>query len=162
MLRTRRGVGLLSLSLLSSAAAVALPASGAAGAAKPPRCTSIRVSGGDYTSGDGRIYAQLTVTNTGRAACTVAGRPSLRLPRLPAPVTVSDWQGDPPPAKPVVLADGQHARANMMIDPGRCDRSKGSTFTLWAHAGFAGQSVTIVGLACSDGTAAVYLGSFRR
>jgi hypothetical protein len=158
----KRRIGLLSLSLLSSAAAVALSASGAVGASTPPRCTSIRVSGGDYTSGNGRIYAQLTVTNTGHAACTLAGRPSLRLPRLPAPVTVSDWQGDTTPTKLVILASGQHARANMMIDPGRCDRTKGSTFTLWAHAGFAGHSVTIVGLACSDGTAAVYLGSFRR
>ncbi len=156
---------LLSLSVLSSTAVVVLTASAAGGVTATPRCTSVRASGGDYNSGGGRIYAELHVTNTGRATCTVAGRPWLRLPRLPAPVTVADLQGGPlagRPGTPVRLAHGQEARADVLIDPGRCDRSKGTTFTLWAHAGFADASVTIVGLACGDGTATVYLGSFRR
>lgn len=155
---------LLALSVLASAA-VALTGPAAGGETATTRCTSVSASGGDYNGGGGRIYAEVRVTNTGRATCTVAGRPWLRLPRLPAPLTVADLRGSPLAGghgTPVRLAHGQQARADVQIDPGRCDRSKGTTFTLWARAGFADKSVTIVGLACSDGTAAVYVGSFRR
>jgi hypothetical protein len=66
------------------------------------------------------------------------------------------------PRSTVTIAHGQQAHAYMLIIPGRCNRGAGTTFTLWAHAGWADKSVTIVGPACDDGTGEIAVGSFLR
>ncbi len=165
MRTTTLATGLVTLLVLATVAASALTTGVAHGNAAVAQCKSVKASGGDYDGFGGMIYAEVRITNTGHEPCAIAGRPWVRLPRLPQPVTVADWTGDPlagKPGGPLILAHGQQARAYIRIDPGGCDRSKGTTFTLWAHAGFADKGVTIVGPACDDGSARVLLGSFRR
>jgi hypothetical protein len=164
MRSTRHAAGAVTLFILSIAA-VALTAPVASSGAAIAQCKSVKASGGDYDGFGGMIYAELKITNTGHAPCTITGRPWVRLPRLPQPVTVADWSADPlagEPGRSLILDHGQQARAYLRIDPGRCDRSKGTTFTLWAHAGYGDKSVTIVGPACDDGSGRILLGSFRR
>jgi hypothetical protein len=157
--------GSLLLIAVSAAALVGLGASPSRGSGAVGRCDSVHASGGDYNSGSAAIYAELLITNTGAGPCTVSGRPWIRLPRLAHPVTVSDWTANAlagEPGNTLTVAHGQRARAYMLIIPGRCKRGAGTTFTLWAHAGWANESVTIVGPACDDGTAEIEVGSFRR
>ena len=165
MRTTTLATGPVTLLVLAAVATLTVTTSVAHGNAAVAQCKSVKASGGDYDGFGGMIYAELRITNTGHEPCSISGRPWVRLPRLPQPVTVADWTGDPLAGKPggsVILAQGQQARAYIRIDPGGCDRSKGTTFTLWAHAGFADKGVTIVGPACDDGSARVLLGSFRR
>jgi hypothetical protein len=165
MARELRNTGSLLLLAVSAGAFVGLTASLAEGSSVVERCNSVHASGGDYNSGNRVIYAELFITNTGAGPCTVSGRPWILLPRLDHPVTVSDWTGDALAGKPgstVTIAHGQRARAFMLIVPGRCNRGAGTTFTLWAHAGWANKSVTIVGPACDDGTGEIEVGSFVR
>ncbi len=165
MRTTTLAAGPVTLFVLSTVAALALTATVAHGNAAVAQCKSVKASGGDYDGFGGMIYAELRITNAGHAPCAITGRPWVRLPRLPQPVTVADWTGNPLAGKPggsLILDPGQQARAYIRIDPGGCDRSKGTTFTLWAHAGFADKGVTIVGPACDDGSARILLGSFRR
>lgn len=163
MARMLRNTGSLVLLAVSTAALAGLRASLAEGSSVADRCRSVHASGGDYSSGSGAIYAELLITNTGVRPCTVGGRPWIRLPRLAHPVTVSDWTTDALAGKPgrtVTIAHGQHAHAYMLIVPGQCNRDAGTTFTLWAHAGWADKSVTIVGPACDDGSGEIEVGSF--
>jgi len=137
----------------------------ARGSAAAARCASVQAAGGDYDSAGGTIHAAVRITNTGKQPCTISGRPWIRLPRLDHPVTVTDLRDDPLAGRPgatATLAHGQWARAFVLIRPGQCDRSNGTTFTLWAHAGWADKGVTIVGTACDDGSAEIEVGSFQR
>jgi hypothetical protein len=165
MTMTPRNIGWLLLLSVSTAASIGLSPPIAMGSTARGRCESVRASGGDYNGGGGAIYAELRITNTGARPCTISGRPWIRLPRLDHPVTVADWTDGPLAGKPgvsVTLAHGQRAHAFMLIVPGRCNRAKGTTFTLWAHAGWASKSVTVVGPACDDGTGQIDVGSFLR
>jgi hypothetical protein len=142
-----------------------LAASLARGSTTAERCKSVQAAGGDYNGAGGTIYAALRITNTGKQPCTISGRPWIRLPRLDHPVTVTDLRDDPLAGRPgatVTLAHGQETKAFMLIKPGSCDRTNGTTFTLWARAGWANKGVTIVGTACDDGTAQIEVGSFQR
>jgi len=161
MARTIRSTACLVVLAVSVTGTSASLAGGSAAA----RCASVQAAGGDYNGAGGTIYAALRITNTGKQPCTISGRPWIRLPRLDHPVTVTDLRDDPLAGRPgatVTLAHGQQAKAFILISPGQCDRAKGSTFTLWAHAGWAKKGVTIVGTACDDGSAEIEVGSFRR
>jgi hypothetical protein len=165
MARVLRNTGSLLLIAVSATGLTGLRAALAEGSSVVGRCRSVHASGGDYSSGSAAIYAELLITNTGSGACTISGRPWIQLPRLAHPVTVSDWTGNAlagRPGRTVTIAHGQHAHAYMLIVPGGCNRAAGTTFTLWAHAGWADKGVTIVGPACNDGTGEIEVGSFER
>jgi hypothetical protein len=54
-------------------------------------CRTVRASGGEDNGVTGGSSSRiLTVKNAGGTVCAVAGRPWLRIPRLPHPVTVID------------------------------------------------------------------------
>jgi hypothetical protein len=62
--------------------------------------------------------AHLTVKNTGGTACAVAGRPWLRIPRLPHPITVTDIVDGPfAGACPARKAQSVQARAGVPARP---------------------------------------------
>src|SRR5438128_5071618 len=83
--------------LVSGACALCLGGAGAAAALRHdarglPRCASVALStgaGGNGMTG-GTIAYWVSLTNTGRAACEVDGRPWVRLPPTRYAVTVDD------------------------------------------------------------------------
>jgi Protein of unknown function (DUF4232) len=161
---TRRAAPLLVV-LATLAGIAGFAGSSARGSGEVAPCASIQVSGGDYNDAGGTIYAELRVANKARQPCAISGRPWIRVTHLDHPVTIADLRGDTLAGRSgatVVLPHGRQARAFILIRPGRCDRTNGTTFTLWAHAGWGDKGVTIVGTACDDGTAEIDVGSFQR
>ncbi|HUK96322.1 MAG TPA: DUF4232 domain-containing protein [Gaiellaceae bacterium] len=161
---TTRAAAPLLVVLATLAGIAGLAGSPARGSGKVAPCESVRVSGGDYNGAGGTIYAEIRVANTGRQPCSISGRPWVRVTRLDHPVTIADLRGDALAGRPgatIVLAHGRRARAFILIRPGRCDRTNGTTFTLWAHAGWGSKGATIVGTACDDGSAEIDVGSFQ-
>lgn len=112
----------------------------------------------------GVIEAHLTVKNTGGTACAVAGRPWLRIPRLPHPITVTDAIDYPfagTLSGRVLLKPGGRASALIWLNPGRCTRGAAVTFGLAAHAGWGNRSVPVANEMCNDGTGHIDVGRFR-
>ena len=119
-------------------------------------CRTVRVSGGDDNGMTGGVReAHLTVKNTGGTACAVAGRPWLRIPRLPHPITVTDAIDYPfagTLSGRVLLKPGGRASALIWLNPGRCTRGAAVTFGLAARAGWRTRSVPVANEMCIDGT----------
>jgi hypothetical protein len=127
-------------------------------------CRTVRVSGGDDNGMTGGVIeAHLTVKNTGGTPCAVAGRPWLRIPRLPHPITVTDMIG--PFAGTlsgrVLLRPGRRAGALIWLNPGSCTRDAAVTFGLTARAGWGKKSVPVANDMCNDGTGHIDVGRFR-
>jgi hypothetical protein len=132
----------------------------------PALCRTVRLTGGDDNGlTGGVIVAHLIVTNTGRAACLLAGRPSIRIPRLPHSITVTDIVDAPASGNlsgRVPLKPGARASALIWLNPGSCDRGRAVTFAVRAHVGWQTKSVPISNRMCSDGTGHIDLGAFQR
>ena len=152
-------ITLIAAALLPSRASVA----DAAGSV--PVCRTVRASGGDYNGGGGTIYAEVKITNTASQTCVVSGRPWIKLPRLPHPVTVEDLTGSVlagVAGRRVVLRPRQSAHAFILIVPGSCDRGTTVSFTLRAVAGWQNRGVGVGGVACNNGSATIAVGSFQK
>ena len=131
-----------------------------------PLCRTLRVSGGDDNGMTGGVIeAHLTVKNTGGTSCAVAGRPWLRIRRLPHPVTVADAIDHALAGTlsgRVVLAPGRRATALLWLIPGSCTRDASVTFDLDARAGWKNRSVAVSSNEmCNDGTGHIDVGRFR-
>ncbi len=123
------------------------------------------MSGGDDNGLTGGVKeAHLTVENTGATACAVAGRPWLRIPRLPHPITVTDAIDYPfagTLSGRVLLKPGGRASALIWLNPGSCTRDAAVTFGLAARAGWRTRSVPVANEMCNDGTGHIDVGRFR-
>jgi hypothetical protein len=141
----------------------------ASGRGRIPVCSAIRVSGGDFNGATGgQAVAAVQVQNVGKRACTISGRPWIRLGPLRHEVTVGDatpavfGSNAGIPGRVLTLRPGQHAVADILISPGSCGLARWQVFTLRARAGWAKKSVQIGDLACKSGTGEIWGGSFQR
>ena len=131
-------------------------------AVRIPACREVRVGGGDYNGMTGGVLvAQVLVTNVGRRTCAVLGRPWIRLPRIPHPVTVADLPPGTASGR-VVLSPGERASAQVLLVPGGCDRGQGVVFHLTARAGWSKRGVRIGGSMCDDGSGQILVSAFSR
>ena len=113
----------------------------------------------------GTIAWWVTLTNTGRAACEVDGRPWVRVPERRYAVTVDDLRAGEyggGPGRTVKLAPGGTARAHVLMMRGRCAFAKGDSATLTVRVGWAARSVATSGEACLREGATVAVGPFKR
>jgi hypothetical protein len=148
---------------------VGLISAGVSADARPaaviPRCQSVSVAGGDDNGlTGGVIVAHLFVKNIGTRACAVIGRPWIRIPRLSHAVTLTDISSGPAAGTPsgrVILSSGALASAEILLNPGRCDRGRSVTFALLANAGWQKRSVRIEGDICNDGSGEIAVATFR-
>jgi hypothetical protein len=113
----------------------------------------------------GVVVAHVFVKNVGRRACTVVGRPWIRISRLAHSVTVTDISTGAAAGTPsgrVVLSAGELASAEILLNPGRCNRDRIVVFDLAARAGWSTRSVRVAGLMCDDGSGQIAVATFRR
>ena len=113
----------------------------------------------------GTIAWSVTLTNTGRAACEVDGRPWVRVPPTRYAVTVDDLRLGAYGGgfgRAVKLAPGGRARAHVLMMRGRCDFRKSDAATLMVRIGWWNRSVVTSGEACRREGATVAVGPFER
>lgn len=131
-----------------------------------PVCQAVQLAGGDDNGlTGGVVVAHVFVKNVGRRACVVVGRPWIRIPRLAHPVTVTDISSGAAAGTPsgrVVLSPGALASAEILLDPGQCNRDRSVVFDLTARAGWWTRSVRVAGLMCDDGSGQIAVATFRR
>lgn len=155
----------VALTITFVAAALSSWGSVADAAASVPVCRTVRASGGDYNGGGGTMYAEVKIANTASQTCVVSGRPWIKLPRLPHPVTVEDLTGSVlagDAGRRVILRPRQSAHAFILVIPGSCDRGTTVSFALRAVAGWRNRGVEISGVACNNGSATIAVGSFQK
>lgn len=146
-----------------------LYAAAASGTGRIAGCSFVRVSGGDFNAATGgQAVAAVGVRNLGKRDCTISGRPWIRFGALRHGVTVADATHAVfgslagVSGRVLTLRPGQHAYADILIQPGSCGLARSEVFTLRAGAGWARRGVPIGDLACKNGTAEIWVGSFRR
>ena len=142
----------------------------ASGRQETAPCAAVHVSGGNFNGlTGGTIVAAVKVRNLGKRACTLNGRPWIRLGPLHHAVTVED--ATPPffgsnnstiPKPLQTLRPGRHATAQIFIAPGSCGLARWQVFELRARAGWAERGIPIRNLVCKNGTGQIWVDSFRR
>jgi Protein of unknown function (DUF4232) len=113
----------------------------------------------------GTIAWWVTLTNTGRAACEVDGRPWVRVPPTRYAVTVDDLRAGAyggGRGRTVKLAPRHRARAHVLMMRGRCAFGEDDSATLTVRVGWANRSVATSGEACLHEGATVAVGPFER
>lgn len=156
--------GLFSGALLLTALIVGTSTAAARPAESVALCRSVTVSGGDYNGMTGGVtVAHLIVKNSGRASCTLLGRPWIRIPAIPHAVRIDDITTKPVAgSERVVLTPGASASAQIWLNPGRCDRGKAVVFGLTARVGWQNKSVPVASDMCKDGSGRIDVGLFQR
>jgi hypothetical protein len=141
----------------------------ASGRERVARCSSVRVSGGDYNAATGgQALADVTVQNLAQRSCTISGRPWIRLGPVDHAVTVEDATTKifgslaGVPERVLTLRHGQKAIADILIQPGTCEQSRPNVFSPRVRAGWGAHSVSIGDLVCKNGTGIIWVGSFQK
>lgn len=146
------------------------PLAGGASAAQTTSSTCSNVSASLGAGGNGMTGGvfewSLSITNRGGRACTVYGRPFVRVAPTAYPVTIAGLQpgefGLNARTEPIRLAPGTSARAAVLIVRNCGDFSKRVARTLRVTVGWARGAATVSGEACADGGATVIVGPFHR
>jgi hypothetical protein len=155
--------------LVGVALAGLMTSSGVASArTSAPRCSNISASlgaGGNGITG-GMYEWSLSITNRGARACTIQGRPFVRVAPTGYPVTVADMRpgefGTSAHTGLIRLSHGSSVRAMVVIARNCGDFSKRIARTLRVRIGYGSASAVVSGEACARRGATVIVGEFQR
>jgi Protein of unknown function (DUF4232) len=130
-------------------------------------CSAVVASTGTGPNGmtGGTYQWWVSITNRGSRACTIEGRPLVRIAPTTYPVTVADiapGRLGTVREEPLTLQHGQSARAEVLVTRGSCNFTKRVARTLHVQLGWADARVTVFGEACVRQGASVVLGTFQR
>jgi hypothetical protein len=133
-----------------------------------PPCFEVSASlgaGGNGMTG-GMYEWSLSITNRGLRACTIQGRPFVRVSPTGYPITVADMRpgefGTSARTRPIRLPHGSSVHALVVIARNCGDFSKRVARTLHVRIGYGSDSAVVSGEACARRGASVIVGVFQR